>query len=438
MGNRINTVMQPCFFKLSGVLPEEEAITAIKKFVEKTYGKRGEKVVQRNYAAIDLSLERLHKVETGPAPASVELSAIVPDEAPEFVKNVTAKIMAGQGDLLPVSAFPVDGSFATATTKWEKRAIAQEIPIWDEAICIDCGKCAMVCPHAAIRMKVYPEAELSALSGDFKSKDFRSRELENHRITIQVTPDDCTGCGVCVDVCPAKSKTEVKHKAINMASYMDTADAERKRWDEFLSIPELDRSALPRDTIKGSQVLEPLFEFSGACSGCGETPYVKLVSQLFGDRMIVANATGCSSIYGGNLPTTPWAVNAAGRGPAWNNSLFEDNAEFGLGMRLALDVQTANAKVLLKKLSGTVGEELVSAILDNEQGSEAAIEEQRANVAKLRSILEGVSGDEKAAADSLLSLSGDLIRTGVWIMGGDGWAYDIGFGGLDAALALGP
>ena len=223
--------------------------------------------------------------------------------------------MAGEGDLLPVSAFPVDGSFATATTKWEKRAIAQEIPIWDEAICIDCGKCAMVCPHAAIRMKVYPEAELAKLSGDFKSKDFRSRELENHKITIQVAPDDCTGCGVCVDVCPAKSKTEVKHKAINMVSYMDNADAERARWDEFLSIPELDRSALPRDTIKGSQALEPLFEFSGACSGCGETPYVKLVSQLFGDRMIVANATGCSSIYGGNLPTTPWADQRRGPWP---------------------------------------------------------------------------------------------------------------------------
>ncbi|MEX1294695.1 MAG: pyruvate:ferredoxin (flavodoxin) oxidoreductase [Candidatus Limnocylindrales bacterium] len=437
MGNRINTVMQPCFFKLSGVLPEDEAISAIKQFVEKTYGKRGEKVVQRNFAAIDLSLERLHKVETGPAPASVEIPALVPDHAPDFVKDVTARIMAGEGDLLPVSAFPVDGTFITGTTKWEKRAIAQEIPIWDEAICIDCGKCAMVCPHAAIRMKVYPEAELAKLGDSFKSKDFRSRELENHKLTIQVTPDDCTGCGVCVDVCPARSKTEVKHKAINMEPYREHRDAERVRWDEFLSIPELDRSAIARDTIKGSQVLEPLFEFSGACSGCGETPYVKLVSQLFGDRMIVANATGCSSIYGGNLPTTPWATNAAGRGPAWNNSLFEDNAEFGLGMRLALDVQTANAKQLLKQLSGTVGEDLVTAILENEQDSEAKIEEQRVNVDKLRGILEGVSGDQKAAADSLLSLSGDLIRTGVWIMGGDGWAYDIGFGGVDAALASG-
>jgi pyruvate-ferredoxin/flavodoxin oxidoreductase len=437
MGNRINTVMQPCFFKLSGVLPEDEAIAAIKKFVEDSYGKRGEKVVQRNFAAIDLSLERLHKVGTGPAPASVEISAIVPDEAPDFVKNVTARIMAGQGDLLPVSAFPVDGSFITGTTKWEKRAIAQEIPVWDEAICIDCGKCAMVCPHATIRMKVYPEAELGKLSSDFKSKEFKSRELDNYWLTIQVAPDDCTGCGVCVDVCPAKSKTEVKHKAINMEPYREHVEAERKRWDEFLSIPELDRSLLPRDTIKGSQVLEPLFEFSGACSGCGETPYVKLVSQLFGDRMVVANATGCSSIYGGNLPTTPWAFNAAGRGPAWNNSLFEDNAEFGLGMRLALDVQTKQARQLLKKLTPLLGAELVTEILENEQGDEAAIARQRESVEKLRAALAGIDGDQKADADTLLSLSGDLLRTSVWIMGGDGWAYDIGFGGLDQALSSG-
>ncbi len=437
MGNRINTVMQPCFFKLSGVLPEDEAIAQIKKFVEKTYGKRGEKVVQRNYAAIDLSLERLHRVETGPAPATVTTPAVVPDSAPDFVKDVTARIMAGEGDLLPVSAFPVDGTFITGTTRYEKRAIAQEIPIWDEAICIDCGKCAMVCPHAAIRMKVYPEAQLASLSGDFKSKDFRSRELENHKITIQVTPDDCTGCGVCVDVCPARSKTEVRHKAINMESHMEHAPAERVRWDEFLSIPELDRSALPRDTVKGAQVLEPLFEFSGACSGCGETPYVKLVSQLFGDRMVVANATGCSSIYGGNLPTTPWATNAAGRGPAWNNSLFEDNAEFGLGMRLALDLQTRQAKALLKELSPAVGEDLARAILDNPQDSEALIAQQRVDVDKLRTALAGVKGEQEAHATTLLSLSGDLIRTGVWIMGGDGWAYDIGFGGVDAALASG-
>jgi pyruvate-ferredoxin/flavodoxin oxidoreductase len=437
MGNRINTVMQPCFFKLSGVLPEDEAIAAIKRFVEKSYGKRGETVVRRNYAAIDLSLERLHKVETGPAPATVELPVLVPETAPDFVKDVTARIMAGEGDLLPVSAFPVDGSFNTATTKWEKRAIAQEIPVWDEAICIDCGKCAMVCPHAAIRMKVYPEGELGGLAADFKSKDFRSRDLANHKLTIQVAPDDCTGCGVCVDVCPAKSKTEIKHKSINMQPYREHADAERARWDQFLTIPELDRSLIARDTIKGSQVLEPLFEFSGACSGCGETPYVKLVSQLFGDRMIVANATGCSSIYGGNLPTTPWATNAAGRGPAWNNSLFEDNAEFGLGMRLALDVQTKQAKALLTKLAPTVGQDLVDEILGNEQDTEAGIAEQRDAVERLRVALASVSGEQKSEAVSLLSLSGDLVRTGVWIMGGDGWAYDIGFGGVDQALSSG-
>jgi pyruvate-ferredoxin/flavodoxin oxidoreductase len=437
MGNRINTVMQPCFFKLSGVLPEAEAIASIKRFVEKNYGKRGEKVVQRNYAAIDLSLERLHRVEVGQAPTSVEIPALVPDEAPDFVKRVTARMLAGEGDLLPVSAFPVDGTFATATTRWEKRGIAQEIPIWDESICIDCGKCAIVCPHASIRMKVYPEAELAGRSSDFKSKEFKSRELEHHRITIQVAPDDCTGCGVCVDVCPARSKTEVKHKAINLAPYLEHRDEERKRWTEFQAIPPLDRSLLPHDTIKGSQVLEPLFEFSGACSGCGETPYIKLVSQLFGDRMIVANATGCSSIYGGNLPTTPWAVDAAGRGPAWNNSLFEDNAEFGLGMRLALDAQTDQARDLLAELAPVVGQELADEILGNAQDSETLIAQQRAAVDRLRDVLAATSGEDEARARTLLSLSGNLVRTSVWIMGGDGWAYDIGFGGLDQALSSG-
>ncbi len=437
MGNRINTVMQPCFFKLSGVLPEAEAIAAIKRFVEKTYGKRGEKVVQRNFAAIDLSLERLHRVPAGPITNDTAMAALVPADAPDFVKDVTARIMAGQGDLLPVSAMPVDGTFPTATTQWEKRGIAQQIPIWDQAICIDCGKCAIVCPHAAIRMKVYPASEAQRFPADFLSKEFKSRELPDHLLTIQVAPDDCTGCGVCVDVCPAKDKTEVRHKAINLAPYLEHRDLERQRWDHFLSIPELDRSLLPRDTIKGSQVLQPLFEFSGACGGCGETPYIKLVSQLFGDRMVVGNATGCSSIYGGNLPTTPWAVNAAGHGPAWNNSLFEDNAEFGLGMRLALDVQTEQARSLLKRLAGLVGEDLVTEILDNPQDSEATIAQQRVAVARLRTALEGVSGEQEKDAKWLLSLSGDLIRTGVWIMGGDGWAYDIGFGGLDQALSSG-
>jgi pyruvate-ferredoxin/flavodoxin oxidoreductase len=437
MGNRINTVMQPCFFKLAGVLPEAEAIAAIKAFVQKTYGKRGERVVERNFAAIDRSLERLHKVATGPRPAAVERAALVSEQAPDFVKRVTARIMAGEGDLLPVSAFPVDGTFISATTRWEKRAIAQEIPVWDASICIDCGKCAMVCPHAAIRMKVFPESDLPKAPADFKSKVFRSREVADHLLTIQVAPDDCTGCGVCVDVCPARSKTEVKHKAIDMSSRREHAEAERARWDAFLAIPELDRSLLPRDTVKGAQALQPLFEFSGACSGCGETPYLKLVSQLFGDRMIVANATGCSSIYGGNLPTTPWAVDPAGRGPAWNNSLFEDNAEFGLGMRLALDVQTGQATRLLRSLAGEVGDELVAAILENPQDSEAGIARQRLDVERLRDRLRAVEGERRLEAETLLSLSGTLVRTGVWIVGGDGWAYDIGFGGLDAALASG-
>ena len=439
MGNRVNTVMQPCFFKLSGVLPEEQAIAAIKYFVEKTYGKRGEKVVQRNFAAIDLSLQRLHRVPAGVISNDTAIAALVPDHAPDFVKDVTARIMAGEGDLLPVSALPIDGTFPTATTQWEKRGIAQQIPIWDQSICIDCGKCAIVCPHAAIRMKVYSAAEAERFPADarFLSKEFKSRELPDHLLTIQVAPDDCTGCGVCVDVCPAKDKTELRHKAINLAPYLETRDLERKRWDHFLAIPELDRSLLPRDTIKGSQALQPLFEFSGACSGCGETPYIKLVSQLFGDRMVVGNATGCTSIYGGNLPTTPWAVNSEGRGPAWNNSLFEDNAEFGLGMRLALDVQTAQARSLLTRLAGVVGEDLAREILDNKQDSEAGIARQRELVARLREILAGVGGDHAHDATWLASLSGDLVRTGVWIMGGDGWAYDIGFGGLDQALSSG-
>ncbi len=335
MGNRINTVMQPCFFKLAGVLPADEAIARIKRSVEKTYAKRGEAVVQRNFAAIDRSLERLVHVTPGPVKAAMPAIPFIPETAPDFVKLVTARLIAGDGDLLPVSALPVDGTFPSATTRYEKRAIAQLIPIWDEAICIDCGKCAMVCPHAAIRMKVYPEAALAAVPATFPSKSSspatspatgspsgRARRLHGLRRVL--------------DVCPAKSKTDVSHKAINMEPVLEHRELERERWETFKAIPQLDRSLIPHETVKGAAQLEPLFEFSGACAGCGETPYLRLVSQLFGDRMIVANATGCSSIYGANLPTTPWAVNAAGEGPAWNNSLFEDNAEFGLGMRLAL------------------------------------------------------------------------------------------------------
>ncbi len=437
MGNRINTVMQPCFFKLSGVLPPDEAVARIKKNVEKTYAKRGQAVVDRNFAAIDRSLERLARVPLGTVATGHELPPVVPDGAPDFVKKVTAVLMAGDGDRLPVSAFPVDGTFPTGTTKYEKRAIAHEIPIWDPAICIDCGKCAMVCPHAAIRMKVFPAAAVEGAPAGYQSKEFKSRELAEHRITIQVAPDDCTGCGVCVDVCPAKSKTEVRHKAINMEPAAEHRDAERPRWEFFQSIAPLDRTLIAPDTVKGSQVREPLFEFSLACSGCGETPYLKLVSQLFGDRMIVANATGCSSIYGANLPTTPWTVDAAGRGPAWNNSLFEDNAEFGLGMRLALDAQSGHARRLLERLAPAVGNGLVGEILDAGQETEGEIALQRERVARLREALLRVDGAGASDARHLLALADDLVRKGIWIVGGDGWAYDIGYGGLDHVLGSG-
>jgi pyruvate-ferredoxin/flavodoxin oxidoreductase len=437
MGNRINTVMQPCFFKLSGVLPADEAIARIKESVEKAYGKRGRAVVERNFAAIDRSLERLEHVTVPAALTGHELPPIVPETAPDFVKKVTATLLAGDGDLLPVSAFPVDGTFPTGTTQFEKRAIAHEIPIWDASICIDCGKCAMVCPHAAIRMKVFPASDVADAPAAFVHKEFKSRDLVDHRLTIQVAPDDCTGCGVCVDVCPAKSKTEVRHKAINMEPAADHRDAERPNWEYFLQIPQLDRSLIAHDTVKGAQALEPLFEFSLACSGCGETPYLKLVSQLFGDRMIVGNATGCSSIYGANLPTTPWTVNAQGRGPAWNNSLFEDNAEFGLGMRLALDAQTDHARRLLERLSGQVGEDLVREILEADQETEAGIAAQRERIARLTEILSRLDGSPSSDAAHLLALANDLVRKGIWIVGGDGWAYDIGYGGLDHVLGSG-
>ncbi len=437
MGNRINTVMQPCFFQLSGVLPADEAVARIKEFVEKTYGKRGQAVVDRNFAAIDRSLAGLRRVVVPTAVTGYELPAIVPDNAPDFVKKVTAVLMAGDGDLLPVSAFPVDGTFISGTTRFEKRAIAHEIPIWDPSICIDCGKCAMVCPHAAIRMKVFPAAAVEGAPASFRHKEFKSRDLVDHRLTIQVAPDDCTGCGVCVDVCPARSKTELKHKSINLEPAAEHRESERPSWDFFQSIPPLDRRLIAHDTVKGAQVLEPLFEFSLACNGCGETPYLKLVSQLFGDRMIVANATGCSSIYGANLPTTPWTVNAQGRGPAWNNSLFEDNAEFGLGMRLALDAQSDQARRLLERLAPVVGEDLVRGILDADQEGEAGIADQRDRIARLREVLAGVDGAHASDARHLLALANDLVRKGIWIVGGDGWAYDIGYGGLDHVLGSG-
>ena len=374
MANRINTVMQPCFFQLSGVLPPGEAIQRIKASVEEAYARRGRALVERNFAAIDGSLAALSRVAV-PAQVTAQgaMLAMVPDDAPDFVTRVTAMLMAGDGDLLPVSALPVDGTFPSGTAKYEKRAIAKEIPIWDRDVCIDCGKCAIVCPHAAIRMKVFEASALDGAPAEFLSKSFRSKDLAGHLLTIQVAPDDCTGCGVCVDICPAKSKTEVRHKAINMEPAPEHREVERARWDFFTSIPPLARHLLPHDSAKGSQVLEPLFEFSGACAGCGETPYLKLVTQLFGDRMIVANATGCSSIYGANLPTTPWTTNEDGRGPAWNNSLFEDNAEFGLGMRLGLEAQETQARLLLQALATRVGDDLAREILDAHQDTEPEV-----------------------------------------------------------------
>ena len=379
MGNRINTVMQPCFFALAGVLPAEDAIGHIKAAVSKTYGTRGQAIVERNFAAIDASLAALQRVEVpAVATATARRQHTIPDDAPEFVKRVTALLMAGDGDLLPVSALPVDGVFPTGTAKYEKRSIAQEIPIFDPEICIDCGRCAAVCPHATIRMKVYDPEELAGAPDGFRSKAFRSKDVSGMSMTIQVAPDDCTGCGVCVDVCPAKSKSEVRHKAINMEPAAAHRETERRSWEFFLALPEIDRDVLPHDSVKGSQALQPLFEFSGACAGCGETPYIKLVTQLFGDRMIVANATGCSSIYGANLPTTPWTTNAEGRGPAWNNSLFEDNAEFGLGIRLGYEAQQAQARLLVEQLAPVIGGDLAVEILDADQSDERGIRAQRA------------------------------------------------------------
>jgi pyruvate-ferredoxin/flavodoxin oxidoreductase len=438
MGNRINTIMQPCFFQLAGVLPADEAIARIKESVEQTYGRRGRTIVERNFAAIDQALQRLEQVFVPDRVTSQRGRGVtIPAEAPDFVRTVTALLMAGDGDLLPVSALPADGTFPTGTSRYEKRAIAKEIPIWDAEICIDCGKCAIVCPHATIRMKVFAPEAVANAPAEFLDKEFRSKDLAGHRLAIQVAPDDCTGCGVCVDVCPAKSKTEVRHKAINMEPALVHRDVERRRWEYFQTIPPLDRGLLPHDTVKGSQVLEPLFEFSGACAGCGETPYIKLVTQLFGDRMIVANATGCSSIYGANLPTTPWSANGDGRGPAWSNSLFEDNAEFGLGMRLALDMQGASARALLGRLAAQVGDGLARALLDNPQQTEEQIAAQRDAVAQLRSRLAELGGSAEPDGSQLLALLDSLVRQSVWIIGGDGWAYDIGFGGLDHALSTG-
>jgi pyruvate-ferredoxin/flavodoxin oxidoreductase len=439
MGGRINTVMQPCFFSLSDVLPQERALVAIRDSIEHSYGKRGRVVVRRNLAAVDASLHALHRVEP-PAEASSDraIGVPIPDDAPDFVKRVTARMLAGEGDQLPVSALPPDGTFPTGTARIEKRSLAEEIPIWDSSICIDCGKCAIVCPHAAIRMKVYDESSRMGAPEGFASKPFRSRELPGHQLTIQVAPDDCTGCGVCVETCPARSKSEVRHKAINMERVGPHRERERANFAFFDSISDqIARMALAPGTVKNSQAREPLFEFSGACAGCGETPYLKLLSQIFGDRLVVANATGCSSIYGGNLPTTPWGFDDQGRGPAWANSLFEDNAEFGLGMRIAQEAHVSEARRLLAALAGEVGTAEAHAILEARQEEEGEIASQRSRIEALRGRLAAVDPEHAAAARRLVSLIDELVDKSIWIVGGDGWAYDIGSGGLDHVLASG-
>ena len=434
MGGRINTIMQTCFFAISGVLPREEAIAQIKTAIEKTYGKKGPKVVEKNFEAVDASLANLFEVEAhAKATSTKNRPRGISDLAPEFVQKVTARIMAGEGDLLPVSAFPIDGTWPTGTTKWEKRRVAQEIPIWDESLCTQCSKCAFVCPHAAIRVKAYDSADLENAPEGFKSLDMKGRAFAGKKFTVQVSPDDCTGCTLCVKACPAISKKDPTHRSINMCPILDHVEEENKMWDFFEKIPEMDRTNV-KINMKTSQLFQPLFEFSGACAGCGETPYIKLLTQLFGDRMLIANATGCSSIYGGNLPTTPYTTNAAGRGPSWSNSLFEDNAEFGLGMRLAVDQLQKQARTLISNLAEKIGEEKVNAILNAEQASEKGMAEQRARIDVLREELKKIENNE---AKSLLEIVDYLTYKTVWIIGGDGWAYDIGYGGLDHVLASG-
>jgi pyruvate-ferredoxin/flavodoxin oxidoreductase len=436
LGGRINTVMQTCFFALARILPRDEAIARIKDAIKKTYGRRGEAVLERNFAAVDGALRALHEVAVpGRIDGTNTWRPPIPESAPDFVKRVTRLMIEGKGDLLPVSALPVDGTFPTGTTHFEKRSIAQEIPIWDAEICIQCGLCAMVCPHATIRTKAYDSTHLLGAPEGFVSKPWSGKELLGHHLTVQVAPDDCTGCGICVDVCPAVSKSVAKHKAINMSPKVEHLERERANWDFFLALPDLDRTRPKIETVKGAQLLQPLFEFSGACAGCGETPYLKLMSQLFGDRALIGNATGCTSIYGGNLPTTPWAANAEGRGPAWSNSLFEDAAEFGLGFRLAVDQQKAHAEYLLKRLAGDVGEDLVASILADPQETEAQLGQHREHVEELKRRLRALDG--RPEARQLREVAGALVRRSVWIVGGDGWAYDIGFGGLDHVLASG-
>ena len=444
MGSRINTVMQTCFFAISGVLPRDLAIAEIKKSIQKTYGKRGEAVVRKNFQAVDQTLDGLYEVNlvgktvTANAPA---MRPVMPENAPAFVKNVLGPMGIGEGDSLPVSALPCDGTYPSGTAQWEKRNIALEIPVWDPNICIQCGKCVFVCPHSVIRHNVFDPALLKDAPDTFLSVDAKFKEFPGTKYALAVSPEDCTGCSLCVEACPVKDKTQVGRKAINMAPQPPIREREVRNWEFYVSLPEVDRSVLNTATIKNSQLALPLFEFSGACSGCGETPYIKLVTQLFGDRTVIANATGCSSIYGGNLPTTPYTVNAEGRGPAWSNSLFEDNAEFGLGMRLTLDKQEEFAREMLPQVANLVGDELVAALLNADQSTEAGIHAQRGRVAELKQRLQAsqgrFNGQTPTLVSNLISVAEALVKKSVWIIGGDGWAYDIGYGGLDHVLASG-
>jgi pyruvate-ferredoxin/flavodoxin oxidoreductase len=434
MGTRINTIMQTCFFAISGVLPRAAAIDAIKKAIKKTYGKRGEEVVRRNFEAVDKTLEHLHEIKVPATAASgIRRGSFDLPGMPDFTKRVQAVMMEGKGDLLPVSAFPVDGTWPTGTTKYEKRNIATEIPVWNSSICIQCNKCAFVCPHAAIRAKVYEPAALAGAPEGFKSVPYKAPDFKGLNYSLQVAPEDCTGCNLCVTVCPAKDKANPKNKAIVMQPQLPIRESEKKNYDFFLNIPDVDRSKITRFDAKSSQFLLPLFEYSGACAGCGETPYVKLLSQMFGDRLVIGNATGCSSIYGGNLPTTPYTTDKCGRGPAWANSLFEDNAEFGLGLLLGLREHHDHASRLVKQFSGQLGDTLVTGLLTKEQYTEKAIAEQRARVVELRRLLKDIDSPSARLLDNLADY---LVRKTVWILGGDGWAYDIGYGGLDHVLSL--
>ena len=436
MGTRINTVMQTCFFAISEILPKEKAILLIKDAIKKAYGNKGEKILQSNYKAVDNSVANLFEVKVPEkAGSAIEMRPPVPAEAPEYVQKVIAEIISGNGDNLPVSAFQADGTFPTATTQWEKRNIALDIPVLEPDICIQCGKCMFVCPHAVIRMKAFDGELLEAAPETFKYMDAKGREWpDNTKVSIQVSPEDCTGCELCVEVCPAKDRTNVGRKALNMAPIEPLLEQEIDNWEFFLTLPEYDRSQIKQETVKGSQFLQPLFEFSGACAGCGETPYIKLITQLYGDRMVIANATGCSSIYGGNLPSTPYTTNSQGLGPAWSNSLFEDNAEFGLGYRLTIDKHTEQARELLSGMNGALDKTLVQEILTADQTTEPGIFEQRERVSKLK---ETLKSSETKETKMLLSLADYLVRKSVWIFGGDGWAYDIGYGGLDHVLDSG-